>query len=62
MKSKVLAARTALYYGCNSIIAFGLKRTPLASARQTGCCTIVCHAIDTLLVDSLQPFAGIKAS
>jgi hypothetical protein len=60
MRSKLLAARTALDYGCNSIIACGLKRAPLTSAQQTGCCTIVYHAIDALLADSTQPLVGMR--
>jgi glutamate 5-kinase len=62
MRSKVRAARRALDYGCNSIIASGLKRAPLTGAQETGCCTIVCHAIDALSADSMRPLVVMEAS
>jgi glutamate 5-kinase len=62
MRSKVRAARTALEYGCSSIIASGLKRAPLTSAQQTGRCTIVCHTIDSLLMEPMRPLVVMEAS
>lgn len=41
MHSKIDAARAALGYGCNSIIASGLHPSPLAHAQRTSACTVV---------------------
>jgi glutamate 5-kinase len=50
MTTKVSASRIALEYGCSSIIASGLRPLPLSGALATGCCTVVCHHLDTALV------------